>query len=40
VIRYAQSITLRITLDPNNAEMIYTPLLIITYRERSKTYIA
>jgi hypothetical protein len=32
--------TLRIRLDPNNPEMILPPLLIIDYRERSKTMIA
>jgi hypothetical protein len=32
--------TLRIKLDPNNDEMILTPLLIIDYRERSKTRVA
>lgn len=32
--------TLRIKLDINNDEMIYTPLLLINYRERSKTGIA
>ena len=35
IIRYAKSITLRIKLDPKNEEMIYTPLLIINYRERT-----
>jgi meckelin len=40
VIRYAKSITMRVTIDPANEEMIYTPLLIINYRERSKTGIA
>jgi hypothetical protein len=35
IMRYAKSITLRINLDPENEEMIYTPLLIITYRERT-----
>jgi hypothetical protein len=40
VIRYAKDITLRIKLDPENEEMIFTPLLIINYRERSKTGIA
>lgn len=37
VVRYAKSITLRIKLDPVNEEMIFSPLLIIDYRERSKT---
>lgn len=37
VIRYAKSITLRVKIDPDNEEMIYTPLVIIKYRERSKT---
>lgn len=32
--------TLRIRLDPDNEEMIYSPLLIINYRERTKTAIA
>ncbi len=40
VIRYAKEMTLRIRLDPNNPEMILPPLLIIDYRERSKTMIA
>lgn len=35
IIRYAKSINLRINLDPVNEEMIYTPVLIITYRERT-----
>lgn len=39
VIRYPKSITLRINLDPNNEEMIYPPLLIIDYRERTQTII-
>ena len=39
VVRYPKSITLRIKLDPVNEEMIYTPLLVIEYRERSKTII-
>jgi hypothetical protein len=39
VIRYPKSITLRIKLDPDNQEMIFTPLLIINYRERSQTTI-
>jgi hypothetical protein len=34
-MRYAKEITLRISLDPVNEEMIYTPLLIINYRERT-----
>lgn len=38
-IRYPQSITIRIKLDPNNNEMIYTPLLIIDYRERASSII-
>jgi hypothetical protein len=33
-VRYAKKITLRINLDPNNEEMIYTPLLVINYRAR------
>lgn len=37
VVRYAKSVTLRISLDPNNNEMIYTPLLVITYLERLKS---
>ena len=40
VVRYAKQMTIRIKLDPNNPEMIYPPLLIIDYRERSKTTIA
>lgn len=39
-MRYPLSINLRIELDSTNNEMIYTPLLIIDYRERSKTEIA
>lgn len=39
VVRYPLSITLSIKLDPDNDEMIYPPLLIIEYRERSKTII-
>ena len=35
IIRYAKEITLRISLDPINEEMIFTPLLIINYRERT-----
>jgi meckelin len=35
IMRYAKSITLRIKLDTKNEEMIYTPLLIINYRERT-----
>jgi Meckelin (Transmembrane protein 67) len=35
IMRYAKDITIRIKLDPNNEEMIYTPLLIINYRERT-----
>jgi Meckelin (Transmembrane protein 67) len=34
VVRYAKTIKLRIWLDPTSDEMIYTPLLIINYRER------
>ena len=37
VVRYPKDITLQIKLDPSNDEMIFTPLLKITYRERSKT---
>jgi hypothetical protein len=39
VIRYAKDLTLRVKIDPTNQEMIYTPLLIVNYRERSKTQI-
>ena len=39
VIRYPLTVTLQINLDPNNPEMIYPPLLIIEYRERSTTTI-
>jgi hypothetical protein len=39
VVRYPLSIQLRITLDPDYPEMIYPPLLIITYRERALTVI-
>ena len=39
VIRYPQSITLKVTLDFDHEEMIYSPLLIITYRERTTTVI-
>lgn len=42
VVRYPKSITLRVKLDQfnkGNEEMIYTPLLIISYRERSQTII-
>lgn len=35
VIRYPKTITLKIKLDSNQKEMIYTPMLIISYRERS-----
>ena len=35
IMRYAKDITIRIKLDPNNEEMIYTPLLIVNYRERT-----
>jgi hypothetical protein len=35
VVRYPLDITLRVMLDPNNNEMIYTPLLIVEYRERA-----
>ena len=35
IMRYAKEITLRINLDPVNEEMIFTPLLIINYRERT-----
>jgi hypothetical protein len=31
---------MRVKIDPDNDEMIYTPLLIVNYRERSKTGIA
>lgn len=40
VVRYPQSMTIRINLDINDDEMIFDPLLIITYRERSKTGVA
>lgn len=40
MVRYAKSITLRLTLDPANPEMILTPLLIVYYIERSSTSIA
>ena len=40
VIRYAKEMTLRIRLDPSNPEMMLPPLLIIEYRERTKTMIA
>lgn len=40
VVRYPKTMTLRIKLDPVNEEMIFTPLLIIDYRERSKTGVA
>ena len=36
IMRYAKSITLRIKLDPENEEMIFSPLLIVNYRERTK----
>lgn len=39
VIRYPLSITLKVSLDPDQKEMIYPPLLIINYRERAKTVI-
>ena len=32
--------TIRIKLDSQNEEMMFVPLLMITYRERSKTYVA
>ena len=35
IMRYAKYITLRIKLDPDNEEMIFTPLLIVEYRERT-----
>lgn len=38
-IRYPTEIKLRITLDPDDEEKIYTPLLIVDYRERSASYI-
>ena len=38
-IRYPTEIKLRITLDPDVEEKIFTPLLIIDYRERSAVYI-
>jgi hypothetical protein len=40
VVRYAKSISLTVSLDSSQNEMIYRPLLTIDYRERSKTYIA
>jgi len=36
IMRYAKSINLRIKLDPVNEEMIFSPLLIINYRERTQ----
>lgn len=33
-------ITLSVKLDPDNDEMILTPLLIVNYRERSRTGVA
>lgn len=44
VVRYAKSITLRVTLDDSRSlgkeETIYAPLLEIYYRERNTNYIA
>ena len=37
VVRYPQSVTITIQLDPNDNEMIYPPFLTITYRERTQT---
>ncbi|CDW85678.1 meckelin isoform 4 [Stylonychia lemnae] len=39
VVRYPKDLTMRIKLDLDSEEMIFTPLLIITYRERSRTRI-
>lgn len=39
VIRYPKSITLKVSLDPDQDEMIYPPILIIEYREKAKTVI-
>jgi len=39
VVRYPKEITLRIKLDLDSEEMIFTPLLIIEYRERTRTRI-
>lgn len=40
VVRYPMDITLRVKLDPDNDEMILNPLLIVNYRERSRTGVA
>jgi hypothetical protein len=40
VVRYPKTITLTVSLDSSQDEMIFVPLLTIDYRERSKTYIA
>ena len=39
IIRYPKQISLLVRLDPNHDEMIYVPLLIIDYRERTSSYI-
>jgi len=39
VVRYPKTIKLNIRLDLDNEEMIYTPMLIIDYRERTISYI-
>lgn len=39
VIRYASSIKVKISLDPNFNEQIYTPYLIVTYTEKETNLI-
>lgn len=35
IVRWANSIKFKITLDPDNKERIYTPYVEIDYRERA-----
>jgi hypothetical protein len=39
VVRWAADIKMKITLDPNNEERIYTPYLEITYKEKNSNLI-
>ena len=39
VVRYPKMMTLEVSLDMNNDEMIHVPYLRVAYRERTSTYI-
>ena len=38
-VRYPNKMTIEITMDEENEEMIYVPILRISYRERTAVYI-